>query len=248
MSENELIQKFLMRLQPHFAELYRMAHAITANAELAETALIYGMQSAFLDIGEDVSFREGVRRAVIQTALACLSTLNREEYPADFVCFELTDEAGEVGAWLAGEKNETRHLMLLRYGCGLGAGDAGRALGISRQAVRRIMADAQANFERAVSSIPFDRAMLRAAKEELNRTDAFVADMGAVFRTFEASAQSGKKPQSFWKKAVRQIFCALFALILAGMVWLYAAITDAPEPEAPSPTPEFSLQQSEVES
>lgn len=133
MAENVTLQKYLSRLTPHCRELFRMAHAITENAELAEYALLSAMRSAYLSLGDDVPFRDSIRHAVVEQSLGQLSRRDREEYPPDFRCFELPGDNGEVGAWLAAEKPETRRLLLLRYGCGLGSGDAGRALGVSRR-------------------------------------------------------------------------------------------------------------------
>ena len=180
MSENVTLQKYLSRLTPHCRELFRMAHAITENAELAEYALLSAMRSAYLSLGDDVPFRDSIRHAVVEQSLGQLSRRDREEYPPDFRCFELPGDNGEVGAWLAAEKPETRRLLLLRYGCGLGSGDAGRALGVSRQAARAMMAAAQANFSRALGNLPFDKTMARAARRELSRTDTAAPDMGAL--------------------------------------------------------------------
>ena len=192
MAENVTLQKYLSRLTPHCRELFRMAHAITENAELAEYALLSAMRSAYLSLGDDVPFRDSIRHAVVEQSLGQLSRRDREEYPPDFRCFELPGDNGEVGAWLAAEKPETRRLLLLRYGCGLGSGDAGRALGVSRQAARAMMAAAQANFSRALGNLPFDKTMARAARRELSRTDTAAPDMGAAPHLRGRFARRGK--------------------------------------------------------
>ena len=237
MSENVTLQKYLSRLTPHCRELFRMAHAITENAELAEYALLSAMRSAYLSLGDDVPFRDSIRHAVVEQSLGQLPRRDREEYPPDFRCFELPGDNGEVGAWLAAEKPETRRLLLLRYGCGLGSGDAGRALGVSRQAARAMMAAAQANFSRALGNLPFDKTMARAARRELSRTDTAAPDMGALLRTFEADLRGAEKPRFSVRKGVRALFCGLCVLILAFAFWLFAAITAAPTPESVATPP-----------
>lgn len=104
MAENVTLQKYLSRLTPHCRELFRMAHAITENAELAEYALLSAMRSAYLSLGDDVPFRDSIRHAVVEQSLGQLSRRDREEYPPDFLRFELPGDNGEVGAWLAAEK------------------------------------------------------------------------------------------------------------------------------------------------
>ena len=242
MAENVTLQKYLARLAPHGRALFRMAHAITENAELAEYALLSAVRAAYLSLGDDVPFRDSIRHAVAGQALRQLARRNHEDYPADFSCFELSgDGGGEVGAWLAAEKPEIRRLLLLRYGCGLGSSDAGRALGISRQAARRMMAAAQANFGRALGNVPFDKAMARAARRELNRTDTAAPDMGALLRAFEADLRSAQKPRFSVRRAVRAGLCGLCALILAATFWLFAAISAAPK--SPPATPEASVEE-----
>lgn len=108
MAENVTLQKYLARLAPHGRALFRMAHAITENAELAEYALLSAVRAAYLSLGDDVPFRDSIRHAVAGQALRQLARRNHEDYPADFSCFELSgDGGGEVGAWLAAKSRKS---------------------------------------------------------------------------------------------------------------------------------------------
>lgn len=100
-----------------------------------------------------------------------------------------------------------------------------------------MMAAAQANFNRALGNLPFDKTMARAARRELSRTDT-AARYGRALRTFEADLRGAEKPRfSRAAKGVRALFCGLCVLILAFAFWLFAAITAAPTPESVATPP-----------
>ncbi|MBE5766652.1 MAG: sigma-70 family RNA polymerase sigma factor [Clostridiales bacterium] len=231
-------EKTLSYLKVHYRELFRVAYAITGNAELAEVALIKALNTALSASEGKASMREVFMRAVADSAFSQHSHLDDDTYPLNFSCFEIAEESDDIGAWLSAQKSEIRRILFLRFGCRLGLSSISRATGISRQEAKNILTQAQANFSRALSDIPFDRAIADHARQEMLRTDVYAPDPGSILRTCEANSRPAEKSRISVSRILRTVIGVLFALVLAVMFWLFAAVTGTkPNSAAATPSP-----------
>ena len=231
--KNDAIRIYSERLQPQLRLFYRAAHAITGSRRLAECVLSNAVLSAYLnrsDWRERMSFREGVLRAIFNEACDQLS----REPDADWDWTGIAkDQDGEHPLLdiLATEPPEAQRTMILRYGCGLTAKEAGMLTGRLPEKVREQLTRCQVRAERelqakGVGCKPFERYAAKELRQWMNRENNEPIDMGYFLSTFERDAVGTHQPRRVVGQIVKGIFGIVGAAILAVGVWLIAVLME----------------------
>lgn len=154
-------QGFLERLKPLYSEMFRAAHAITGNLELAQFVLQNAMLEAYLRRGEwrdRMDFREGLMHAIRLVGLAELRRERRlQPVEQDWRGFEESeglelDPSGveRMRQMVAREKPEMRRMLMLRYGCGLNPLQIAEVMQMRGGEVRQALTRCQSRLERGV--------------------------------------------------------------------------------------------------
>ena len=230
-SDAEDLQLFLSRVRPIYHQLFNIAHAITGSCELAE----YSLQYALMDYwnasgGSHHGFREGLRNTLIHAAVRD-ALAARNDRP-EFTWNGLTSEAPEaepdpMRRITAGEPVETRRILVLRYGCGFAPNriarlmqtDVGRVLTLLRRF------EARARRKLALSdSKRFHSLIAQTVRSDLALPNAYVPDMGNVFRSFMADADSILRPNRLPARILHAIVAVIMAVVCMLVFWFAAVL------------------------
>ncbi len=238
---------FIERVRPMYDELFQCAFALTGNLELAEYVLRSALLEAFLRRGEwreRMSFHEGIAyalRAVAMTELRRIRSVGGFEL--DWALPSGVNLTGEETALLGRVEREsprTQRLMLLTYGCGLKAAQAGQALSLSAPGVKEGQRRLLSRLQRASG---LGRREMEARIETLSEKLLLTPCPNApacsqVLRAFERDAvgQTGHKTSAGRVASVTFLFVG--ALLCALLFWLLTVLLEPKAPvQAASPPP-----------
>ena len=233
MMDNDALQLYLNRVRPVYVQLFNLAHAITGSCDRAEYALQYALTdywAAGSAPGMRHGFREGLRNTLIHAAVRD-ALAARNDRP-EFTWNGLTSEAPEaepdpMRRITAGEPVETRRILVLRYGCGFAPNriarlmqtDVGRVLTLLRRF------EARARRKLALSdSKRFHSLIAQTVRSDLALPNAYVPDMGNVFRSFMADADSILRPNRLPARILHAIVAVIMAVVCMLVFWFAAVL------------------------
>ena len=243
---------FIERVRPMYDELFQCAFALTGNLELAEYVLRSALLEAYLRRGEwreRMSFHEGIAyalRAVAMTELRRIRSVGGFE--VDWALPSGVNLTGEEMALLSRVEREsprTQRLMLLTYGCGLKAAQAGQALSLSAPGVKEGQHRLLSRLQRASRLGRREmEARMETLSEKLLLTPCPEAPAcSQVLRAFErdAEGQTGRKASAGRVAGVTFLFVG--ALLCALLFWLLTVLLEPRTPvQAASPPPAAKVQ------
>lgn len=227
-----------------YVELFRMAHVIVGNLELAEYVLRKAVYEAYRRRGEwreRMSFEEGLQQTVRMVSLTELQSIRAVgSFESDWAPPELPPDADQdQRALLARVQRETPELvraLMLYYGCGLKVGQIAQIMDEKPSDVKESLFRFRRRLER--SRVHFQQAAKHAMEDQLEHLlltllgvpGEDVPDSGVVFRAFERDAHAAPRA----RKPISHIVAALLviggALVCALMFWLVAVLIEPTNP------------------
>lgn len=230
---------FIERVRPMYDELFQCAFALTGNLELAEYVLRSALLEAFLRRGEwreRMSFHEGIAYALRAVAMAELRRIRSVGgFELDWTLpsgVNLTGEEAALRDRVERESPRTQRLMLLTYGCGLKAVQAGQALSLSAPGVKEGQRRLLSRLQRASGLGRREiEARMEALSEKLLLTPCPEAPAcSQMLRAFERDAQGQSGRRTSAGRVASVTFLIVGALLCALLFWLLTVLL---EPRAP---------------
>lgn len=254
-------QGYVERLRPLMNALFRAAHAITGNLELAEYVLRSAMLEAYRRRDEwrdRMSFREGLMYTVRLVALTELKAIRDVgQYEDDWAPIappEAKDAAGAaLAARLMRESDRAIRAMVLYYGCGLKPGQVGEALLVDAGAVRTLLSRLTARLERGVSrqgvrgKRALEERLTDIARAMLEVDGADLPDAGAMLRAFERDAQAVVKRRFAPGRMLGAVLLTAGMVVFAALFWLLAILMEPRGAPVPAPTAQVEQQAGQVD-
>jgi DNA-directed RNA polymerase specialized sigma24 family protein len=217
-----------------YDELFQCAYALTGNLELAEYVLRSALLEAYLRRGEwreRMSFHEGIAYALRAVSMAELRHIRSVGgFELDWALprgVDLTPLEEALRDRVERESPRTQRLMLLIYGCGLKATQAGQALSLSAPGVKEGQRRLLSRLQRASGLGRREmETRMEALSEKLLLTPCPEAPAcSQMLRAFERDAvgQTGRKASAGRVASVLFIF-------VGAILWLLTVLL---EPRAP---------------
>ena len=237
---NEDFQLYFGRVRPVYHQLFNMAHAITGNAAQAE----YCLQYALLDCwkgGESShrGLRDALKRSVVRAAVK-----NTVADAADWDALQASlDDPDALRRMIAQENIETRRILALKYGCGLGSARIAKLTGVETARVKLIIDRFEARTRRKLNPSErrkYDVLIHRSIRSFFAEASPLAPEINSVFRVFQADAADISKPGKLPKRIVKWIFAFLLAAICIVVFWLIAVLIQQPVLEEPAPQTEIA--------
>lgn len=233
-------QGYIAKLRPCYTELFRTAHAIVGNAELAEFVLKKAVYEAWQRRGEwreRMSFREGLSQTVRMVALAELQSIRSVgSFERDWSLLTpdpaaLTPDQRQIMTRLQRESPDLNRALMLYYGCGLRIGQIAQVMNKKPAQVRDMIYMLRTRLERSRMRIGGGKHLMEDNLERLllamlQQSGADVPDSGVVLRAFERDAAAAPKPRRSAGKIVAAAFIAAFAIVCALLFWLVAILME----------------------
>lgn len=249
---------YLERVGSIYVSLFRMAHAITGNREIAAYVFRSAIVEAFLRRKEwqgRMSFQDGLERTVRGVALAELKRIRAAgRFEVDWVLPEpavqgsaLTRQA--LLRHLEKESDGIQRIAMLHYACQLShrqiaqvmqmhtAEVSGKLHRLNSRLLRALKLGGQKGMRSLEDHL---EALLLSA---LNREGEEVPEPGVVFRSFERDVMGATRPRTSLSRVMIALLKLLGALVLAALIWLLAVLLEpSPETAAPNPGSESTFQ------
>lgn len=248
-SQTDELRLYFTRVRPACRELFSMAYAMRGTYEGAEYALqkvILGGWQNRRRFRSTKGFRESLRadmRRVAMEGVGDESETTWDEWKSSTLRGEETDPLTET---VCAESAETRRAVLLRYGCGLKNTQIARCMGISvkqaDQLVSRLMRRLN---RRAGNDKTKPEALLRrVCQEELEDGGVDLPDLGVIYRKFEAEAGVDDRPVArATSRALSVVAALVLVALLAGILWVIAAVIRPAQIEETQPSQEVLQEQ-----
>lgn len=240
-------QGYQARLKPIYSEMFRAAHAVIGNRDLAEFVLKNAVREAYLrrrEWRDRMNFREGVLSAVRLVGLTELRLIRRKGgYELDWEGFSQRCPEGLGAAEqklyraIASQSLQTRRMMVLRHGCGFKERQIAEILNMKPAQVHEELTGCAAGMEHAAGKASIhgmERLLRRVMRAEMSRPGEDLGEMGAVLRSFERDVQhvsSRKFSVGHW---IGTVFGVLGALVCAALIWLIAVLLEEPAARPPA--------------
>ena len=223
--------------------IYRMAHVATGSSELAEVVLQEALLNAYVRM-DDGTLRENMRRAVSEAALAQLKQAKRAGHlELDWDGFthrpeSLSEQDAPIWDFMAEQSVQTRRIVMLRYALRWSPRQVADVMDMHTGEVKELYQRVTAQLQRrgGPSTVvarnmrisPFDRAMARVVRLELNRTGDDLPDVAAVMQAFEQDASAVHRPNVTARKLTGGVLRMLIALLVALVFYLGAIMAQDP--------------------
>lgn len=224
--ESEEFQLYFNRIRPIYHQLFNLAHAVSGSSERAEYCLQYAMLDCW-SAGEATAsshgFRESLRSSAVRIALKSVSDA-APDWDGLRNGIESSDPLLRA---IAQEGNELRRILALKYGGGLSTRRIARAMDIDLNRVQTLLRRFEARTKRKLSgadSRKYDLLLIRAVRSQLNLPSPQAPEMGAVFRSFQADAESVIRPNRLPARILHAVLAVILALICMGAFWLAAVL------------------------
>ena len=233
MMENDALQLYLNRVRPVYVQLFNLAHAITGNCDRAEYALQYALTdywAASSASGKHHGFREGLRNTLIHAAVRdALSIKNdRPEFTWNGLAGEASEaEPDSMRRITAGESIETRRILVLRYGCGFAPNRIARLMQLDTNRVLTLLRRFEARARRRLAlsdSKRFHSLITQTVRGDLSLPNAYVPEIGNVFRSFMADADSILRPNRLPSRILHAIVAVIMAVVCMLVFWFAAVL------------------------
>lgn len=239
---------YLERLKPQYVKLFRTAHAIMGNDELAEYVLRNAIVEAYLRRNEwrdRMGFSEGLLHTVREVALFELRGVRKAgDFELDWVfpAFVPPEESAQALLSRVLKEGDTiARMALLAHGAGLSAKQVGCALNLPAAEVSAKLGRLNAKLARVLPKGVRRGALEDALETLMGRALATpgedVAEMGAVFRSFERDVYGLKKPKPRISRVLGVALRMLFAAFLAAVFWLIAVLVEPSRDNSARQTP-----------
>lgn len=252
------VQRYIEKLRPLCGELYRRAHVIVGNSDIAEFVLQNAIAEAYARKKEwqgKIGFREALTSSVREEAL---DELNRamesgsyERDPDDVMArslygelpLETADAAQQqLASRILREKPYLQRALMLKYGCGLSTKEIAFVLQTRHKEVSDALRLFAIRMDRALKKQNgpkgvLERRLVQLSEEALRRPGGDIPDVGTIFQFFDESMEKEKKAGARVGRAVRGILLALGALLCAFLFWLIAVLLE-PHTPTQSETPD----------
>lgn len=237
--ESEEFQLYFNRIRPIYHQLFNLAHAVSGSSEHAEYCLQYAMLDCW-SAGEATAsshgFRESLRSNTVRIALKTAA-----DAPADWDGLRSGAESSDpLLRAIAQEGTELRRILALKYGCGLSARRIARAMDLDLNRVQTLLRRFEARTRRRLSgadSRKYDLLLVRTVRSQLNLPSPQAPEMGALFRSFQADAESVVRPNRLPARILHAVLALILALLCMGAFWLAAVLMQPAVLEDPGNTP-----------
>lgn len=234
-------QVFAQKLRPLLPELFRTAHAITGNMELAEYVLRRALREAYLrrdEWRERMSFRDGLAYTVRHVAMVELKAIRGVgRYENDWRTGEPTGtlEPAERAIFdrLRREPMRVCRAMVLSYGCAFKPSQVAQVLQISPGEARALLTRLKSRVGRSMRGRDLDDQLERLAHRLLEYEDEDLPDSGVVLRAFERDAQGKEHARPRFRHAIARSLVVLGAILCALLFWLMAILLEPGNLSAP---------------
>ncbi|MEG0934601.1 MAG: hypothetical protein RSJ41_03315 [Clostridia bacterium] len=239
---------YLERLRPLYVRLFRVAHAVVGNLDVAEYVLKSAIVEAYLRRNEwrdRMGFQECLLHTVKAVALVELKGVKQAgsfeidwALPAPEKAGNATQEA--LYERIERESEATQRMAVLYFGCDMAPKQIAQVLGVRASDVSGRLHRLTSRLSRFVK---VDARHGRGSLEEqmewllleaLGTPGREVPEMGAVFRSFERDVYGARKPRASAGRVVGMAVKVLAALALAALFWLLAVLI---QPQASAPRP-----------
>ncbi len=229
-------QGYIDRLRGMYVELFRTAHAIVGNLELAEYVLKRAIFEAYLrrnEWRERMGFREGLSQTVRMVAINELQAIRgvgdfEFDWTMDALCGgQLAQDA--LCARLLRENERTQRITVLYYGCNLRVAQIAQVMRLKPALVRDELTRLRTRLSRggkwrAQGRHALESALETLAAQMLNQPGEEVPDAGQVYRAFERDAAGSPRARRSAGRIVAAVLCVLGALCCAALFWLVAVM------------------------
>lgn len=235
---------YIEKLRPIYVELFRMAHVIVGNLELAEYVLRKAVYEAYRRRGEwreRMSFAEGLQQTVRMVGLAELQSIRAVgSFESDWAPPELPPDADpDQRALLSRVQRESPELvreLMLYYGCGLKVSQIAQIMAEKPTDVKDALFRFRRRLER--SRAHFQKGAKHAMEDQLERLllallgmpGEDVPDSGVVFRAFERDADAAPRARRPVSHLIAGLLVVAGALVCALMFWLVAVLIEPVNP------------------
>lgn len=232
----DAMRSFYSRVTPVIPELFNMAYAICGSYDLAEYALQYTLVEAWNgEYHGGMGFREGLRNTLKR--IAAQEALNNGAGAKEFSWDGLTEESDDPFLLLlAGEEDDVRRAVALRYGCNLPLAKGAKLMGVTPAGMKEMLR----RFERtAVRRLPpserrhFEQHLSRSVRRAFGTAGADMPSLGVIYRSFEAEALEVRCPKRMVSRIVKRLLMALLAVLCALLFWLAAVLVQPAPMEEP---------------
>lgn len=243
-------QGYILKLRPLYIELFREAHAIVGNLELAEYVLKKAIYEAYLRRGEwreRMSFREALGQTVRMVALAELAHIKGvgsfdSDWQPPVPMEDISSDQRQLYARLMRESTSLVRMLMLYYACGLRINQIAQVMATRPGEVRDALVRFRSRLER--SRIKFGKSPKHQMEDMLEQlllamlqaTDEDVPDSGPIFRAFERDAEGAPRARLSKSRVVATVLISLGAIVCAILFWVVAIIIDN-HPVQPSAGP-----------
>ena len=239
-------QSFLTRLSPVYTSLFRAAHAVVGNLELSEYVLRNAIVEAYLrreEWRERMSFEDGLLHTVREVALVELRGMRQAGAFEEDWAFPMPpapqDAAGRALLnRLIKEGPECERVALMFYGCAMTPKQIAFALNIRAQDAAGRLRRLRSRLSRAVrggGKNALEDRMEALMLSALSVPGPDVAEMGAVFRSFERDVDGAKKPRASGLRVAGGAIKIALAVALAALFWLRAVLIEPSESKNTAP-------------
>lgn len=233
MMDNDALQLYLNRVRPVYVQLFNLAHAITGNCDRAEYALQYALTdywAAGNASGMHHGFREGLRNTLIHAAVR--DALSAKNDPAEFTWNGLAGDvpgtqADPMRRITAAEPIETRRILVLRYGCGFAPNRIARLMQTDANRVQTLLRRFEARTRRRLAlsdSKRFHSLLMQTVRGDLALPNAYVPEIGNIFRSFMADADSILRPNRLPSRILHAIVAVIMAVVCMLVFWFAAVL------------------------
>ena len=241
-------QAYLSKLAPIYTELFRVAHTIVGNGELAEYVLKKATYEAWQrrsEWQERMSFSEGLGQTVRMVALVELQNIKHiGSFELDWQLppidpQDVSADQRQILSKLSREGPELTRALMLYYGCGLRISQIAQVLGVRAAAARDMLYMFRTRLERSRQRMGdkhhMEDNLERLLLAMLSLVAEDVPDSGALFRAFERDVAFAPKPRLSKGRVMGIILGALGAILCAVVFWVFAILM---EPDMPVVEPE----------
>lgn len=265
MAATDNVQRYIERIRPLCGELYRRAHVIVGNADIAEFVLQNAIADAYARRKEwqgRIGLREALNASVREEAL---DELNRamesgsyERDPDDVLDRSLysgltPDVADQTQQMLLArivrEKPGLQRALMLKYGCGLSTKEIAFVLQTKHKEVNDALRLCVIRMDRALKKLGAPKGVLerrlgQISESALRRPGGDIPDVGTIFQFFDESMEKEKKVGARIGRVARAVLLTAGALLCALLFWLIAVLLEprtSPAPEIPEDRQEMQL-------
>ncbi len=240
-------KNYIQKVMNKWQSIYRMAHVATGSSELAEVVLQEALLSAYVRM-DDGTLRENMRRAVSDAALTQLKQAKRAGHlELDWEGFvhrpeSMSEQDAAIWDFMAEQSVQTRRVVMLRYALRWSPRQVADAMDMHTGEVKELYQRVTAQLQRRggpspvvarnMRISPFDRAMARVVRLELNRVGEDLPDVAAVMQAFEQDASAVRRPNVTARKLTGGALRMLIALLVALVFYLGAIMAQDPYDQA----------------